>query len=186
MVREDADPAEPHLTLLLDDRAAAYLDGAADDGFEEAVDVAASLVRACALEGVPLRCATVSGSVDLDVPAGLPGSDGPVAAAGRSLDALTFVATTGTTGTASEGTSALAAVSLPSGGPTAVDVLAVVTGPRAAVAPLVLAGHGAATIVVLVVDPAPDRVLGAVDAATVVRGPRAEDLLRGWDLVAGR
>ena len=77
-------------------------------------------------------------------------------------------------------------MSLPSGGPTAVDVLAVVTGHRAAVAPLVLAGHGAAAIVVLVVDPAPERVLGAADAATVVRGPRAEDLLRGWDLVAAR
>ncbi|WP_456786718.1 DUF58 domain-containing protein [Cellulomonas sp. P5_C5] len=179
MVRDDADPAEPHLTVLLDDRAAAYLGGPADDGFEEAVDVAASLVRACADAGVPVRCATVSGSVDLDVPAGLPGGDGPSWAAGRSLDTLTFVGTTGEAGAPPTG-----AVSLPAHGPTAVDVLAVVTGPHATVAPLLLAGQGAATVVVLVVDPAPDRVLGAADAATVVRGPRAEDLLRGWDLVS--
>lgn len=180
MVRDDADPAEPHLTVLLDDRAVAYPAGPQDDGFEEAVDVAASLVRACADAGVPVRCVTVSGSVDLDVPAGLPGGDGPSSAAGRSLHALTFV------GTTESGAAPAAPVSLPAGGPTAVDVLAVVTGQRAAVAPLLLAGSGAATAVVLVVDPAPERVLGAADAATVVRGPRAEDLLRGWDLAAAR
>lgn len=182
MVRDDADPAEPHLTVLLDDRAVAYVGGPAGDGFEEAVDVAASLVRACADRGVPARCATVSGSVDLDVPAGLPGSEGPSQAAAHSLDVLTFVRPTGP---ADDG-AAPAAVSLPAGAPTAVDVLAVVTGRRAAVAPLLLAGQGAAAVVVLVVDPAPERVLDAAGTATVVRGPRAEDLLRGWDLVAAR
>ncbi len=40
MIREDADPARPHLAVLLDDRAATTPDA---DGFEEAVEVAASL-----------------------------------------------------------------------------------------------------------------------------------------------
>ena len=146
--------------------------------------MAASLVRACALGGVrPVRHRVGVGRISTSPP-GCPAATGRSRLpAGRSTR-LTF-ATTDAPAQRSRATSAVTAVSLPSGGPTAVDVLAVVTGPRAAVAPLVLAGHGAATIVVLVVDPAPDRVLGAVDAATVVPGPRrAEDLLRGWDLVA--
>ncbi|WP_456818797.1 DUF58 domain-containing protein [Cellulomonas sp. URHB0016] len=183
MVRDDADPAEAHLTVLLDDRSAAYPVEPADDGFEEAVDVAASLVRACVDAGVPVRCVTASGSVDLDLPAGPPGGDGPSWGAGRSLDALTLAATTGAPTDPLE-TSPVALAPLSAAGPAAIDVLAVVTGTGAALAPLLLAGRGAATTVVLVVDPAPDRVLGTAEAAVVVRGPRAEDLLRGWDLVA--
>ncbi|ADG74054.1 protein of unknown function DUF58 [Cellulomonas flavigena DSM 20109] len=174
MVREDADPAEPHLTVLLDDRASAYRPGTAGDGFEEAVDVAASLVHACASGGVPVRCVTLSGSLDVAAPAGVPGSDEPLRAAAHAVDRLTLVATTDRplAGT----------VTVPSGGGPGPDVLAVVTGAAAPVPPLLLAARGADTVALLVVDPAPLRSLGAADAATVVRGPRAEDLLRGWDL----
>lgn len=174
MVREDADPAEPHLTVLLDDRASAYRPGAAGDGFEEAVDVAASLVHACASTGVPARCVTLSGSLDVAVPAGVPGSDEPVRAAAHAVDRLTLVVAVDRP---LDGT-----VTVPAGGGPAPDVLAVVTGSGAPVPPLLLAARGAATVALLVVDPAPLRSLGAADPATVVRGPRAEDLLRGWDL----
>ncbi|GIG40087.1 DUF58 domain-containing protein [Cellulomonas phragmiteti] len=174
MVREDADPAEPHLTVLLDDRADAYVAGAAGDGFEEAVDVAASLVHACAAVGVPVRCVSVSGSLDVDVPAGVPGSGEPLRAAAYAVDRLTLVAA---------GDRPLTdAVAVPPGGGPVVDVLAVVTGAGAPVPPLLLAARGADTAALLVVDPAPRRALGAAATATVVRGPRAEDLLRGWDL----
>jgi len=178
MVREDADPAQPHLTVLLDDRAGAYRAGPAGDGFEEAVDVAASLVQACATHGVPVRCVTVSGSCDVDAPAGVPGSGEPLRAAADAVDRLTVVTT--------QDRPLTAAVAVPPGGGAVLDVLAVVTGALAPVPPLLLAARGAVTVALLVVDPAPERVLGAAGAATVVRGPRAEDLLRGWDLAVAR
>src|SRR5690606_25094747 len=61
MVREDADPSAPHLSVLLDDRTDSY-DG---DGFEEAVDVAASLLATAAESRSPSRIVTFSGSVDV-------------------------------------------------------------------------------------------------------------------------
>lgn len=181
MVREDADPAQPHLTVLLDDRAAAYADAAAGDGFEEAVDVAASLVQACAADGVPVRCVTLTGRLDVDAPAGVPGTGEPLRAAARAADLLTVVAAAGADGPPLDGP-----VAVPPGGGPVVDVLVLVTGAAAPLAPLLLAGRGAAHVVLLVVDPAPARVLGAAGAATVVRGPRAEDLVRGWDVAVAR
>ncbi|MDQ0424162.1 DUF58 domain-containing protein [Cellulomonas iranensis] len=181
MVREDADPAQPHLTVLLDDRAAAYGDDAAGDGFEEAVDVAASLVQACAADGAPVRCVTLTGRLDVEAPAGVPGSGEPLRAAAHAADRLTVVAPGGPREASLD-----AAVAVPPGGGAVVDVLAVVTGHRAPLPALLLAGRGAATCLLLVVDPVPERVLGASGAATVVRGPRAEDLLRGWDLAVAR
>jgi uncharacterized protein (DUF58 family) len=59
MVREDADPAMPFLTVLLDDRAEAYRDG----GLDEAVDVAASLLDAAAITRSPARLVTMSGAL---------------------------------------------------------------------------------------------------------------------------
>ncbi|PZR51566.1 DUF58 domain-containing protein [Xylanimonas oleitrophica] len=172
MVREDADPAQPHLTVLLDDRAPSHV----AEGFEEAVDVVASLVTACARQGVPVRCVTLSGSLDADVPAGVPGAGEPLRAAGGVVDLLTTLPVT-----AEE-----VPVALPAGAGAVLDVLAVVTGAGAPVEPLLLAARGAVTTVVLSIDPQPRRVLGAVGKATVVSGPRAEDVLAGWDLVGAR
>ncbi|QFU93247.1 DUF58 domain-containing protein [Amycolatopsis sp. YIM 10] len=72
MVREFADPDQPRLTLLLDTRA--------ERGFEDAVEVAASMLNAAALAGHRCRLVTPAG---LDVSA----SDGPQGAR-RLLDEL--------------------------------------------------------------------------------------------------
>ncbi|MBO1750788.1 DUF58 domain-containing protein [Actinotalea sp. BY-33] len=172
MVREDADPAQPHLTVLLDDRATSHR----DDTFEEAVDVAASLVGVCAVAGVPARCVALASDLDLAVPTGAPGTSAPLRAVDEVSDRLTVLVP-------GDGRSGPPAA-LPAGG--AVDVLAVITGPGAAVDELLVNEMHPASVVLLVVDPQPGRVLGALGPATVVRGPRAEDLLRGWDLVATR
>ncbi|MFI6024445.1 DUF58 domain-containing protein [Amycolatopsis magusensis] len=72
MVREFADPDQPRLTLLLDTRQ--------ERGFEEAVEVAASMLNAAALSGHRCRLVTPAG-LDLSTP------DGPHAAR-RLLDEL--------------------------------------------------------------------------------------------------
>jgi uncharacterized protein (DUF58 family) len=75
MVRQQVDPSQPHTTVVLDTRAAAYpgtrgvagragrggSDG--EDDFEEAVDVAASLVVAATSRRFPVRLLTTSGMV---------------------------------------------------------------------------------------------------------------------------
>lgn len=60
MVRDYADPEQPRFTLLLDTRAEAF----SADAFEEAVDLAASLLDACALAGHHSRLVT-SGGLDV-------------------------------------------------------------------------------------------------------------------------
>ena len=65
MVREDADPAQPHVCVLLDDRQQSY---AHPDDFEEAVELAAALCRVAVEAGDPLRLRTSSGRHDLTVP----------------------------------------------------------------------------------------------------------------------
>lgn len=57
MVRDYADPAQPRFTLLLDTRSDAF----PAEMFEEAVDLAASLIDACALAGHHTRLVTSSG-----------------------------------------------------------------------------------------------------------------------------
>lgn len=178
MVREDADPSQPHLTVLLDDAAASY----AADGFEEAVDVAASLVAAAAASGSPVRLVTTSGGADHDVPAGPPGSGTAEILAGEVLVACaTLVARDATSPGARPRTVPGAAP----GGP-APDVLVVVSGASADLPALALLAAGAPHGVVLLVDPAPDQVVDVVGATTVVRGPRAEDITAAWSLVVAR
>jgi uncharacterized protein (DUF58 family) len=62
MVREDADPSLPHLTILLDDRASGYTDG----DVEDAVEVAASLAVAALESGNGVRLMTVCDQIDID------------------------------------------------------------------------------------------------------------------------
>jgi len=72
MVREDVDPAEPHVRVVLDDRAAGYRSArgiALDDhGFEDAVEITAALCRAAEDEGHPVRFTTASGRHAVEIP----------------------------------------------------------------------------------------------------------------------
>ena len=62
LVREHADPGEPVSTVLLDTRSAGYPPGPGGDvGFDEAVDVAASVVLASTRSRSPVRLVTTSG-----------------------------------------------------------------------------------------------------------------------------
>lgn len=60
MVREHIDPHRPQLTVLLDTRQARY-DGGAGEPFEEAVDLAASLLRSATDRANPVRLLTTAG-----------------------------------------------------------------------------------------------------------------------------
>jgi uncharacterized protein (DUF58 family) len=175
MVREDADPGRPHLTLLLDDRTGSY---ATADDFEEACDATVSLVRAARAEGHPVRVVTSSGGIEV-------GADpGAAAGAGRGDDLADRVG------------QLLAELGDPAGsGPLAgraalgrhdPDVLVLVSGSRATASEQHQVVAGAQLGVAVVVDPRPERTVSAAGAAVVLRGPRAEDLLHAWDrAVAG-
>lgn len=181
MVREDADPSQPHLTVLVDDRATSY-DG---DAFEEAVDTAASLTAAALADGSPVRVMTATGGLDLDLPAGLPG-DG--AARALSADLVTALAALTPAGdlpaVGHEAALDRASSGRGGAGPHHPDVVALVSGAAAGTAELVLAADGAPHGVVLVVDRSPERVVDVAGRTTVLSGPRAEDLCAAWSAVA--
>lgn len=166
MVREDADPAMPYLTVLLDDRASSYPDG----GFDEAVDLAASLLDAAAATRSPARVITRSGSLDLDLPVA-PGQAGAGRVGPEALAALATLAS-------HDGSGAVHTyVNSP-------DVVVVVSGGHAAQADLLLTAASAPVGVLALVDSAPDRLVSASGGVLVLRGPRAEDLAHGWRTVA--
>jgi uncharacterized protein (DUF58 family) len=160
MVREDADPARPHLAVLLDDRVGSHPDA---DGFEDAVEVAASLLSTAVGAGHPARLLSASGAIDLEV-------------AGDTDHVL----------------AALADAGLVDGGDASVpvrelDVMAVISGPGAEQAPLLLAAGRASAGVVLVVDGAArEPTTAAAGTVLVLTGPRAEDVLSLWDAVVAR
>jgi uncharacterized protein (DUF58 family) len=154
MVREDADPVTAHVTLLLDDRAASY----ADDGLEEAVEVAASLAVAAANDGHPVRLLTIGGRVDRMV-----------------TDATALAEVAAHDGTADPPASPLSAR----------DVVVVITGSAAVLGPL-LAEAGRATVgIALVVDDAGPPVVIAAPV-TVLRGRDSVALLSRWDATVVR
>ena len=161
MVREDADPARPHLAVLLDDRLAGHPDA---DGFEDAVELAASLLATAVAAGHPARLLATSGAVDIE-------------AAGDTdhvLAALADLGRTDVTGTLSVPLRDL-------------DVVAVISGPGADRAPLLLEAGRASAGVLLIVDRAVETAsLAAVGAVLVLTGPRAEDVLSLWDTVVAR
>ncbi|WP_235921624.1 DUF58 domain-containing protein [Lentzea tibetensis] len=157
MIREDADPARPHLAVVLDDASAHYQDAGA---FEHAVEVAASLVTSALGSGHPVRLLTTSGSLDLE------NTDSDVA-----LAALADLK--------SADSSAVASVPVRD-----LDVVSVVTGGRAELPPLLLEASRAAVGVLLAIDDA--RSVSAAGSVLVLRGPRAEDLLDEWNAVVAR
>lgn len=201
MVREDADPASPHLTVLLDDRSSSYpasiaVDRAADTrasgdleetadqdtagrrprpeqhGFEEAVDMAASLLAAAAGSESPARLLTVSGDLDVDIPAPSP-LTGPASVDPHSLARLARL----------ELQESTAPVQPLTGSP---DVLAVVTGGGADLADLLLTASAAPAAAIVSIEDAPDSLISASAGVVVLRGPRAEELARSWRTAVSR
>jgi uncharacterized protein (DUF58 family) len=169
MVREDADPARPHLAVVLDDRPGSHPD---TQGFEDAVELAASLLTAGMAAGHPIRLLTTSGAADLEVPAGAIESGG--------ADADLVLAVLADLQPSAGQTSAPAR--LPARD---LDVVAVVCGADADLPPLLLDAGRASVGVVLVVDPKAQDV-SAMGTALVLRAPRVEELIKAWDTVVAR
>jgi uncharacterized protein (DUF58 family) len=167
MVREDADPSLAHLTVLLDDRAGSY--PGAD--MEDAVEVAASLAVAAADHDHSVRLLTVCGQLDI---AHLATPGVPNGLSARNLVSGLAEVVAQETGRDPG--------SLPV---SALDIVVVVTGATADLAPL--AGEaGRATVGMLaVVDRDPQRSpVVAAGPITVLRGQSSEELLGVWELVA--
>jgi uncharacterized protein (DUF58 family) len=159
MVREDADPARPHLAVILDDRSSSYPD---PDGFEDAVELAASLLTAAMSAGHPVRL--LSGSLDIEGDAG----DAELIAASLAEVAL------------GDDTDPL---SVPIRD---LDIVAVVSGPAASLPPLVLEAGRASVGVILLVDPSPPSPMSALGTVLVLRAPQVEHLIATWDTVVAR
>lgn len=166
MIREDADPARPHLAVVLDDHADGYAEA---KDLEDAVEVAASLVTVAIAEGHPVRLVSSSGAVDVELPAGAVDADASVV-----LAALADLK-------ASDGSSA--------GRPLPIrdlDVVAVVCGSKADMSALVLEAGRASVGVVLSVDPAPTHAISAVGSVLLLSHPKAEGLLDAWNTAVSR
>ncbi|GAA1923066.1 DUF58 domain-containing protein [Nocardioides hwasunensis] len=163
MVREDADPAQPHVCVLLDDREESY---AAGDDFEEAVELAAALCRVAGEAGDPLRFTTASGRHDVLVPGS---TTRQVPREAHELELL------------------LAEIDAAPGRELrqvhhrGLDVAVVVTGSAAELPLLALAVGEALDPTLCVVDPDPAVPSGAVGTTTVLRAPGSRTLARLWD-----
>ncbi|GMA30761.1 DUF58 domain-containing protein [Litorihabitans aurantiacus] len=180
MVRQDADPALPFLTVLLDDRLASY---ASPADLEEAVDVAASLLATASERESPGRLVTAVGGLDLDNPVSRVG-DGGAELARDVREALALLRGVGNGDSdADDAAGGPADLPLTTGAP---DVLVVVTGAQADLGVLLLEAAAAPTAVIAVVDPDPRALVSAVQGVTVLRGPRADDLVHGWRTAVAR
>jgi uncharacterized protein (DUF58 family) len=161
MVREDADPSQAYLTVLLDDRAGSFVGG----DIEEAVEVAASLAVAAINTDHGLRLLTVCEQID-----------------------LIEHATTGERGNAMAIVSGLAEIQARDADrppapvpPSARDVVVAVTGHLADLGPLLSEVGAAAVGVVAVVDPRLGHPGVTGGAVTVLRGATSGHLLAAWD-----
>lgn len=172
MVREDADPAEPQVCVLLDDRAPSYGGpGDVDEPFEEAVELVAALCRVAVGHGYPLRFRTLSGRQDVLVP----GS--PTRLPQREAHDLDWLLAE--IGTAGPGP-------VPHDLPPGQDIAAVVTGAGADQHELGLLLGDAATRVVAIVDPMPLVAAEQRAGVLLLRGAGSLSLAAGWDQAAAR
>lgn len=169
MVRDDADPSEPHVFVLLDDRAASYPGGGEE--FEEAVELAHALCHAATVAGHPLRFRTASGLAEVDVAGRDAGRHSPEAEHLEWL--LAELQPTDATTLADLGTRDL-------------DVLAAVTGRAADLADLALAAATALGQYVLVVDPAPAAGVEQRAGLLLLRGRTSTDLAAAWERTVAR
>lgn len=169
MVREDADPAEPHVCVVLDDRAASY--GVRGDDFEEAVELAAALCRVAVERGHPVRFRSLSGRDEIVVPGSasrLPRREA------RDIDWLLAEIDTVDTDTIGDlGRSDL-------------DVLVAVSGQAGDVRRLARHLQGADETVVCLVDPQPVVAAGREGGMLVLRGRTSSDLAQLWDAAVAR
>ncbi|ROP36102.1 DUF58 domain-containing protein [Saccharothrix texasensis] len=166
MIREDADPARPHLAVVLDDHVDGY--GETKD-LEDAVEVAASLVTVAIAEGHPVRLVSTSGAVDVELPAGAVDADASVV-----LAALADLR-------AADGGGAVRSLPIRD-----LDVVAVVCGARADLSALALEAGRASVGVVLVVDPEVTQPISAVGPVLLLRHAKAEGLLDAWNTAVSR
>lgn len=170
MIRDDADPSTPHLTVVLDDRAEHYREVGEDETeFEDAVEVAFALCHAAILAGNPLHLVTTSGVIDVPVSERLGAAE---VDAQRVYAALAEVQP----GDADD------LLRLPA---RALDSVAVTSGSQAPVDELsVIAGRGA-TPVVLVVDTEGGESVGSQSGSggsvSVLRAADSVRLAQLWD-----
>ncbi len=169
MIRDDADPSEPRLVVLLDDRVDSYPAGS--DDFEEAVEMAAGLCQKAIRDGRQVRLRTVSDRLDVEVEAA--GHQVPTYAARDLAVSLAEIGLTGLGGSTHLGTRDL-------------DVAVAVTGTTAAAAELVSGLAAAGDSVLLVVNPRPDPAFAADGATLILRGSTAPDLAELWDRAVAR
>lgn len=169
MVREDAEPSQAHLCVLLDDRASAYLGD--DDLFEEAVELAAALCRSGLEDGLPVRLHTVSDRREVRVPGSVTRR-----ALQEHQDLDWLLAEIDLTGS-------LSRIELHTRD---LDVAVAVTGPGSALRDLGLVLGEAPTRVVAVADPAP--LVGAHQESgiLVLRGATSVSLAASWDAAVAR
>ena len=165
MVRDDADPALPHVLVLLDDRAGSYAGDA--DSFEEAVDFAAGVVARALDDGRHVRLQTLSGQVDVDSPA----RPATLSAAvdRRVSHALAEVGLTDHEAVASVSSRDL-------------DVAVLVTGGASSPAEVATLLAASAVPVVVQVETAPESSHGAVGTVPAVRGSSAALLASAWEV----
>lgn len=190
MVREDAEPSEPHVCVLLDDRADSYdsdtgpasgtASGTASGSavshgrqpaqFEEAVELAAALCRVTTEAGHPLRFATCSGRHSVTVPGSRTRT--PTREAGELEWLLAEITVT-------------EVVDQPHG-LVNLDVAVAVTGPHADLPSLATDLRDAQTGLAAVVDPRPLVAAGSEAGLLVIRGASSTALAQQWGLVMGR
>ncbi|MCC8246602.1 DUF58 domain-containing protein [Saccharothrix luteola] len=166
MIREDADPARPHLAVVLDDHADGYAEA---KDLEDAVEVAASLVTVAIAEGHPVRLVSSSGAVDVELPPGAVDADASVV-----LAALADLK-------AADRASGVRSLPIRD-----LDVVAVVCGAKAELSALMLEAGRASVGVVLVVDPGVVRPISAVGSVLLLRDAKAEGLLDAWNTAVSR
>jgi uncharacterized protein (DUF58 family) len=174
MVRDDADPATPHLTVVLDDIASHYADhNDVDTDFEDAVEIAFALCRAAAEQRQPVHVVTVSGAVDVAV-SERAGSAEPdqrrMYAALADVQLSSVAIQHGRPGDRARG------MRLARG----LDAVAVVSGARAPLEQLSDVASRGSTGVVLLVDPEDTKATTA-GSVQILRAPNSTHLARLWD-----
>lgn len=168
MIRDDADPSTPHLTVILDDRDDHYADHAlTDTDFEDAVEVAFALARTAIEQGHPMHLLSTSGAIDVPVSERIGAAETD---ARRIYEALAEI----------QPSLNPPRMRLPKA---ALDSVAVVSGALAPLDELTSHATRGASGAVLIVDNSGGRPVssGGSGGVTVLRGPRSQDLAALWD-----